>query len=383
MEMNQALFNLNAYLVEFLFRQGMLLLLCIQALAISFSRNRNANRMLSAFFLILFLILFVDKEFLNFIEFYDRELLRRFSWLPALLLPALFYFSILYYMQPQRKFSYKDLLYTAPFLMVFILTLPFPCYYPYDNNNESWRLYVNIYRYLSQGVLITYSLYIWAQSYKLFMEHSVKIKTIYSYSQNVDIKWIRNILFAVPLILLAHITRIYIETPLFYNIGDILLLITIIYMGVNVIIQPEIFSISDWDNSSSDTETETSTTPINVTYDDSKVQELLTLMSERKPYLNQDLNLGDLAFLLDIRPQRLSQIITMDLDSNFYSFINKYRVEYCKELLLNKSTVSLSMEGIAHSAGFKSRTTFYNRFNEFVGLTPKQYIECKSKKGII
>jgi len=108
-------------------------------------------------------------------------------------------------------------------------------------------------------------------------------------------------------------------------------------------------------------------------------ENLEKILEEEKIYTNENLNLDDLAKLLNTNRAILSKIINQKYNCNFNSFINQYRVkEVCKLLTQNKHE-NLTIEGIAKSVGFANRATFNSSFKKFVGVTPSFYIASLTK----
>jgi AraC-like DNA-binding protein len=56
---------------------------------------------------------------------------------------------------------------------------------------------------------------------------------------------------------------------------------------------------------------------------------------------------------------------------NFNTFVNTYRVEEVKRLLVDYPEKTVLQ--IAHEAGFNSKSSFYDSFTRFTGLTPVEY----------
>jgi tetratricopeptide (TPR) repeat protein/AraC-like DNA-binding protein len=106
-------------------------------------------------------------------------------------------------------------------------------------------------------------------------------------------------------------------------------------------------------------------------------QELLVKLEaslvEEKIFLDQNLTLSDTAKLLDTNTAYLSRLINDHYNMNFSALLNKYRVEEAKKLLLDGRHSSLSMEGIAKSSGFRSRSTFNQAFKNHTGKTPSEF----------
>jgi len=96
-------------------------------------------------------------------------------------------------------------------------------------------------------------------------------------------------------------------------------------------------------------------------------------MRSEKPYLDSRLTLQQLADAVGIAPRQLSPLIQATSDSNFYQFVNKYRVDEAKRLLADPREQRTSVEAIGLMAGFRARSTFYEAFRRDVGKTPAQY----------
>ncbi len=106
---------------------------------------------------------------------------------------------------------------------------------------------------------------------------------------------------------------------------------------------------------------------------------LLKHMETKKPYLDVDLTIQDVAESLSIPRHYLTQVINEKLNKNFYQFINEYRVEEVKILLADKDYQKYTMTAIAFEAGFNSKSSFNSAFKEITGMTPSEY---KEKQGV-
>ncbi len=96
-------------------------------------------------------------------------------------------------------------------------------------------------------------------------------------------------------------------------------------------------------------------------------------INNSKCYKLENITIVDIANSIQIHPKRISHTLNNLKKTNFNSYINKYRIEYAKELLTNRKSASLSIEGIGINAGFHSKATFYNAFKKFELCTPNQY----------
>lgn len=109
-------------------------------------------------------------------------------------------------------------------------------------------------------------------------------------------------------------------------------------------------------------------------------QKLLEFMKTGKPYLDEELSLQKLSLLIDISTHQLSQTINQGLNTNFYKFVNAYRIEEVKKKLTDPEFEKYSILGIAFESGFNSKSTFNKIFKEETGMTPSEFKKSESIK---
>lgn len=95
------------------------------------------------------------------------------------------------------------------------------------------------------------------------------------------------------------------------------------------------------------------------------------LMVNQGLFKDANLKLSSLASELNIQPHRLSQLINDNLEKNFTLFLNEYRIEHAKGLIVSDS--HLKLESIGYECGFNSKSTFYTAFKKITGMTPAKY----------
>lgn len=103
------------------------------------------------------------------------------------------------------------------------------------------------------------------------------------------------------------------------------------------------------------------------------VRELKELMEKEKPYKDPELTLPQLAKMLNLSTNILSQVINGHCNLNFYNFINIYRAEAVIEMMKDDFYKQRSILDLAYDAGFKSKTTFNTIFKKHTGLTPSEF----------
>ncbi len=90
-------------------------------------------------------------------------------------------------------------------------------------------------------------------------------------------------------------------------------------------------------------------------------------------YLESNLNIDRFAARLGLRVRDVSAIIKTHYGTNFFEFINSYRIEEVKRLLLMEEHKTENILDIIHLAGFNSLSTFHRFFKRLVGVTPTEY----------
>lgn len=111
---------------------------------------------------------------------------------------------------------------------------------------------------------------------------------------------------------------------------------------------------------------------------DTLMVSLDAIMKSERLFLNEEITLKDVAIILDITHHQLSQLLNERLNMNFNTFVNTYRVEFAKELLLEKT--EWTVLNIAYEAGFNSKSTFYDAFTKIAGITPLEFRKSKTVK---
>ncbi|WP_109301025.1 AraC family transcriptional regulator [Aquimarina sp. AU474] len=118
--------------------------------------------------------------------------------------------------------------------------------------------------------------------------------------------------------------------------------------------------------------------------DENSKEQFKTIESKIKSerlFQNPNLNLRVLAANLDVKEKELSKLINQCSETNFYQFINRFRVDEFKNLMQSPKARQMSILGLAQEAGFSSKSTFYSAFKTIEGVTPKQYELSLNKSG--
>lgn len=107
---------------------------------------------------------------------------------------------------------------------------------------------------------------------------------------------------------------------------------------------------------------------------------LLEHMRRKRPYLDGELRLSQLAEDLGIQPHHLSQVINVSIEKSFFDFINQHRIDHAQTLLRNADDRS-NMLAVAMDSGFNSKASFNRVFKKLTGLTPSAFRKQELEKA--
>ncbi len=109
---------------------------------------------------------------------------------------------------------------------------------------------------------------------------------------------------------------------------------------------------------------------------------LVSLIEDQKIYLNTELNEKKLAEAIGIPTHSLSRLLNEHMGKSFSEYINHYRIEEAKRLLLDKGKDDLTAYAVAVDSGFRSESVFYVNFKKNTGYTPMQFKKNMSSKAV-
>ncbi len=100
--------------------------------------------------------------------------------------------------------------------------------------------------------------------------------------------------------------------------------------------------------------------------------EILFFFKTSELYFNPDFNIKDLAAILNVKKEDISQVINREYKMNFSALVAKYRIDYAKQKLLAAED-NLDLRSLIAQCGFNSHSVFYKYFREFEGIEPEEY----------
>lgn len=102
------------------------------------------------------------------------------------------------------------------------------------------------------------------------------------------------------------------------------------------------------------------------------IERIRELIENKKLFLNSELKITDIADMLGIHRNIVSDAINSQTGFSFNQYISNYRVEHAKSLLRQDPNKKLS--SISAESGFANEQSFFRTFKAITGKTPKEWI---------
>lgn len=286
--------------------------------------------------------------------------------------PVLYYY-IRSVTQSNFRLKWMQLVHATPFFIALVYLLINYSFLPTATKFEALKegatiyiphhqsLFFNIIGFLQYGYLIV--------GFYLVSRYQKQRKHFVSTIKPYNIKPLYLLLFSYILVFTAR-TLIYGDSfeKIPVDIDFILYSSAIIFAAYK---QPHLFVNSLGRNTPEDKNSKRS----------KEVNDIKFHMQNKKPYLNPDITLELLAKELDINIRKLSGIINTEFEENFFSFINKYRIEEAKKELSDPDNKSKTILEILYKVGFNNKSAFNRVFKEYTAQTPSEYRKQALKKA--
>ena len=292
-----------------------------------------------------------------------------------------------------------------PFLILFLIYIVFPEHYnpPFGDLPPYEMLFFNIFdQKAKMASWIAYSVY----SLYLIEKHRRNILNVFSYqSETITLKWLKyvNICFVVSLlcsVLLQYLlfpnSDFRISYPYFKPVMlDMLSFVFIIYMlsyfglrqsmifnvdqSVHAPTAPEPDRKEIGDPAADTSSKKYQRSGLSDELSQEYLSRLMSYMEAEAPYLKGDLTIEKLAKSIGILKHYLTQVLSQKLNKNFYTFVNEYRVEKAKQMMLDPEGKEKKLIDIAYESGFNSYSSFNNTFKKMTQISPSQFRKSHSE----
>ncbi len=348
-------------------------------------KNRLAELQHKFLFVIVLVLMWFQGEFLSvripvdiqFNLFYGT---RYGAWL---ILGPLFYHYVLSVAGKGKEASWAAMIHAVPFI-TFVFVIPlltgeflsfrqinYGMLTAFDSFNEGVTVVQYIYSVVFAGQFVHMLVYL-IVSQNTIKHYESNLKDNYSNFNSANLLWLKvfNLLLLLILILVTSFLALFFMTRSYDRNNDYMYVIPLVLFTYFVSykmagvkwpaeVLPEGRSIKYEKSSLKDDQS--------IVY----AGRLNALIASEKPYLNNELRLQDLAGMLNIPVHHLSQVINEHLNTTFFDYINRLRVEEAKRLIENGKNETLL--DIGFSAGFNNKTSFVNAFKKFTSQTPAEF----------
>lgn len=96
-------------------------------------------------------------------------------------------------------------------------------------------------------------------------------------------------------------------------------------------------------------------------------------MEKQQLYLKPNLNIEEFARHVGIHYREVSSIINKHFNTNFFEFVNEYRVNKAKQMLLDPDCAQMTILDILLESGFNSKSSFHRFFKRYAGMSAADF----------
>jgi len=215
----------------------------------------------------------------------------------------------------------------------------------------------------------------------LIVKYKDQLKATHSNIERVDIFWL-NLLVAGFLIVtsitaalaLAKIIHIWISFhPNLFQIMGLTSYYSVFFL-VLILVFSSMRYFATFESIQKEQKQPAETRLVNIAF----AEKVDVAMRSQKLYLSPDLTLDVLSDTLHIPSKDLSLIFNRHFNSNFYEFINGYRIAEAKRMLSDPKYKDKTITQIYLEVGFNSKSVFNTFFKKIVGQTPSEFRQAQS-----
>lgn len=260
--------------------------------------------------------------------------------------------------RPDFKLLKNYFLEFIPFLLVFTMSFFVTKSWFDANNREAIIVFGSILIF----IYLHFAFYIFISG-KLLQRVKKEYKNaLQTKSQKAIFKWLYTLIICFIVIWISYFLNI-IENTIPYIVGPIMYSIIIYFLSYKAFylkaidVDGEVFKEND------------------AAF---LFQEISKIIITEKLYL-EEISLGTLSKLIGKSTQKTSEVINQYAKQNFNDFINYYRIQDAKKMLLDDATKNFTISSIAFDIGFSSLSSFNGAFKKFENTTPSSY----RKNGVI
>ena len=353
-------------------------------LLLSKSWKKEKSKKILALILVSFLLFFLSYLSLQ-VQIFKSFFIWPLGIIVNFLLGPLLYFYIQLIYQADLSLERKDYVHFFPFVFA-LITFWIPTLIGLHTSTTFMDDYFPVLLAIPLIGMLSLAYYIYL-SFGLLKRYKSLVKNNYSSLSEVDLRWLMIwikgifIFFILDLasggLIMLSRTYLIMENIIFINLFYLVGLIWYIgYYGIN---QTNVFLMENINATSTEKEEEKTITKANTSLlnDPKEIEDLKQKLQQAfevdELYKEETITLREVAKRIDTTDKKLSELINTELQSNFYEYVNGFRVEAFKQRVQKGDAKDLTLLAIAYESGFNSKATFNRIFKQYTGLTPSQY----------
>ena len=257
------------------------------------------------------------------------------------------------------EFSKNKLLELVPFALIFVMSFFVSRKWFETNNKEVIIVFASALIF----IYLHFAFYIFLSGRLLQKVKGAYRNVLQTKSQKAIFEWLQVLIIGFIVIWISYFLNI-VEDTVPYIVGPIVYSVVIYFLSYKAF-QLKTTEIDGDAFKKNDNE-----------WLYNKISELVI---RDKLYLESDLSLSGLSKMVGKSTQNTSEAINQYAKRNFNEFINYYRIQDAKRMLLDANTKNYTISTIAFDAGFSTLSSFNSAFKKFEGITPSIYKKRGSK----
>ncbi|GAB2526745.1 helix-turn-helix domain-containing protein [Microbulbifer agarilyticus] len=103
------------------------------------------------------------------------------------------------------------------------------------------------------------------------------------------------------------------------------------------------------------------------------IEKVRNAMESDNIYLKKNLNLEQFSERIELPAKEVSAVINKHFGTNFFEYVNSYRVEAAKSLLADPNKADMTVLDVLLESGFNSKSAFHRFFSRLVGMSPTEF----------
>ena len=202
-----------------------------------------------------------------------------------------------------------------------------------------------------------------------YIHHRIELKNVFSFEKGINLKWMFHyilgyIIFMVSIYFVQSVNLdIYISAPI-----GVFMIGYLSYIGHKGLNQVKVcFNDNKQENTVEVINNESSLK------DEALIISIKKIMIEDSLYLNSNLTIHELSKKVKSNSKTVSSILNSEFKQNFVTFVNQYRIDKAKEILIETTFKNYTIEAISEEVGFNSKTAFNRAFKQFTDSTPSEF----------